>query len=209
MKKKLALMGIAGVLVLTAIVGGSLAAINAQSDTGESVISTKALGIGIYEEGTEAAKTVVTAEKIMPGDTVDRPMCVENDVEGGYDLYVRVTINKSWGDYDGSTFEKDFEADTSAIGIYRESSDWIMAYEDEEQLVLYYTRPLAAGESSSNFMDALVISEELGNRYANKAAQLEVEADAVQKFAGEDAVASAWGVTVTLDAEGNITSVTE
>ncbi len=209
MKKKLALMGIAGILVLTAIVGGSLAAINAQSDTGESIISTKALGIGIYEDGAEPEKTVVTAEKIMPGDTVEKPMCVKNDVDNGYDLYVRVIINKSWGNYDGSVFDKDFEADTSAISIYRESGDWINAYEDEEQLVLYYTKPLAAGESSSNFMDALVISESLGNRYAGMAAQLEVEADAVQKFAGEDAVSSAWGVEITLDSDGNITSVTE
>lgn len=207
MKRKLALMGVAGALVMTAIVGGSLAAINAQSDTSENVITTKSLGIGIYEAGMEAASFVVTAEKVMPGDTVEKPMCVKNDVEDGYELYVRVIINKSWGAYEAGQFAKDFEADTSAIALSRESTDWIVEYEDEEQMVLYYTRPLAAGEETSNFMDALAISEAIGNSYAGKAVQLEVEADAVQKFAGIDAMASAWGVTVTLDENGNITDV--
>ena len=88
---------------------------------------------------------------------------------------------------------------------------WLVQYADEEQIVLYYTKPLqASGESTStNFMDGISFDEELGNQYADKELALEYVVTAVQANNSEAAMAAEWGMFPVFDANGVLTGVYE
>ena len=89
------------------------------------------------------------------------------------------------------------------------SGDWILQSEDKEQLVLYYTKPLAPGQNTSIFMDQIEISYDLKNEYADLGIALRMRADAVQTMKGQDAMMSEWGVLATIDDAGKISSIEE
>lgn len=92
-----------------------------------------------------------------------------------------------------------------------------------ERIILYYTSVLGTGEKTPDFADSLWISKDIkealvstdenGNIlkdmdgkyiYQNEEFVLEIEADAVQTHNAEDAIMSAWGVDVAVNADGNI-----
>lgn len=214
MKKKLILMCAAGVLAATAVIGKTLAGFHASTESkGVTNITVKALGIEMPESGnTEADTQEITIGKGAPGGEVELQHCVCNNVEGGYTLYTRVIIDKKW---------QDEELDASKIHLYAGTgdnrtelqagitvNDWIVWYADAKQVILYYTRPLAAGETSSNLLDSVSFDAQMDNDYAGKQAILSFHADAVQQIAALDAIPSEWGVYPTI-ADGIITSIAE
>ena len=94
---------------------------------------------------------------------------------------------------------------------------WVMdeAASTRERIVLYYTGVLETGKTTPAFMDALAVSRDVEERvrisakdngyiYGNEEFVLDVEADAVQTHNAVDAIKSAWGIDVTVDASGNI-----
>lgn len=94
---------------------------------------------------------------------------------------------------------------------------WVMdeAASTRERIVLYYTGVVGTGRTTPAFMDALAVSKDVEERfrisqvdgkyiYGNEEFVLDVEADAVQTHNAVDAIKSAWGVDVTVDASGNI-----
>lgn len=213
MKKKLILMCVAGVLVMTAIIGGTLAGFNTSTENkGVTNITVKALGIEML--GTDNGNIAqASGGKAKPGGDMELVKNIQNNVDGGYTLYTRVTIDKKWSD----------EAlDASKIHLYVGSgdnkvellagvtvNDWIVWYSDAEQVVMYYTKPLAQGESSTNLMETLSFDADMDNAYAGKEALITFSADAVQTIAAEDSIPSEWGVYPVFDGNGNITAIEE
>ena len=214
MKRKLILMCVAGVLVMTAIIGGTLAGFNTSTESkGVTNITVKELGITMVGTGTEANQQADSIGRGTPGGEVELVHSVTNNVEGGYTLYTRVTIDKKWTDE---------SLDPAKIRLYAGSgdnktellagtivNDWIVWYADDEQVIMYYTKPLAQGESSSNLIDAVSFDAQMDNSYAGKSAEISFSADAVQQIAAEDSIPSEWGVYPIIDDNGMITSIEE
>lgn len=215
MKKKLILMCVAGVLVMTAIIGGTLAGFNTSTEQkGVSNITVKGLGISLDRSNKEIGDSY-NEEKIIaaPGGEQTLQHNVLNDVAEGYTLYTRVTINKKWSDP---------SLDASKIHMYAGNSEakaelkkgntingWIVWYDDAEQVIMYYTKPLAAGEESTNLIDSVSFEADMNNNYADAEVSISFDVDAVQEIAAADSIPAEWGVYPTFDADGNITSIEE
>ena len=235
MKRKYGLIALAGALVLATATGGTLAALNTNTEGGigdaVSEISTKGIGISV----TSVGNTSVEAdglESFAPGGDIPCAYCVTNDVADGYGIYAKVTIDKVWDEdtLDSAKFSVDFQdgevliaypgcddgngsaqayaEDYNAAGAMI-AGDWIIAYADDEQIVLYYTKPLLSGESSDNFMDAISVSADVGNAYADAMFTVDLTVDAVQTNCDEDAMQAEWGVFPLFDDDGNIINVYE
>ncbi len=232
MKKKLILMGLAGVCVVTAIVGGTLASQNASTkDTALAEITTKELSIAIYSNDTDVsqnvqnvqAKAILVPDKmLMPGTVIDEkntyginlPLYVVNDAAGGYDTYIKVHIYRTWLDEnDKKLSELNMNAGAEDAGIVMAgwSDKWIYSADEStnEDIVLYYTEPVKAGDKTDDFLKSITVNENLGNNYADKHVGFEVEADAVQALPAEDnqvnadGIMSAWGMEVTFETGTN------
>lgn len=219
MKKKLILMGIAGVLVTTTMIGGTLAAFQANSLQGTSHITTKDLSIYISDKSTgQTAKDLdyysSGAVKVMPGAVIDEDLTVAFSPNSDhYDSYVRVTVYKAWGEKaaDGN-FSKTYDQklDLKEIAIRPENeNDWIIRENDDETITMYYKKQLSDSSETTKFIDEIALSKNLDNGYTDKSFVIEASADAVQAIGGTDAIKSAWGVTVTLDGAGNIETVAD
>lgn len=208
MKKKYILMGVAAALIATTIVGGSLAYFQADGSNVQQQINTKTLSIALTGSGGSDAAGSVFLDGAMPGDTVTKSVKIENT--GDTPLYARATIRKYWGSYEKSsdTLNKDFEKDTSRITV-ETLNNWYVSEEgdEDETIVLYYQDPIQPGESV-DLMETLKIAADLDNSYTDLGIGLDVEVDAVQAFAAQDAMLSEWGVWAEIDG-GHITSVEE
>ena len=164
MKKKYMLMGIAAVLILVTMVGGTLAALNTKSEKAVANISIKSVGVTVI--GDQPVALADGGEKepvtIVPGETIVMPKAVQNDIPDGYDVYVKVVIYHAWDTKSGGLVSAG-EADD----IYVHNQDWIIGYEDDEQTVMYYTKPLAPEQTTTNFMDGIHFKESMGNGFAD------------------------------------------
>lgn len=222
MKKKILLVALAGLLAATTMIGGSLAYFNAQGTKVQQQINTMTLGIelqdvAVDENGKEIGVTPVegtlSVDRIMPGEVIDKTMRVHNPEE--VTEYVRVSIRKWWTKAAESGVEKLLDKDATAILLNLVNTDatererWIVAKETDEHIILYYTKPLAEGENTKNFMDQLSVSEKLKNEYAGLGIALEFKTDGIQIFAAEDAFLSEWGVLPVVDADGYILEIAE
>ncbi|MBU3840301.1 MAG: M73 family metallopeptidase [Candidatus Ruminococcus intestinipullorum] len=199
MKKKYILMGVAATLLVTAIAGGSLAYFQADGENVQQQINTKSLSIDLIGSGNENTKQSVLVANTMPGEQIEKNVKVENTADTP--LYTRVTIRKYWGDFSNDNLTKDFDKDTSKILIPTLENWYISTGEgDDETLVMYYQDPIQPGESV-DVMYSLEVSPELNNTYANLGIGLDVEAEAVQAFAAQDAILSEWGVWAEIDGD--------
>lgn len=199
MKKKYILMGVAATLLVTAIAGGSLAYFQADGENVQQQINTKSLSIDLIGSGNENTKQSVLVANTMPGEQIEKNVKVENTADTP--LYTRVTIRKYWGDFSNNNLTKDFDKDTSKILIPTLENWYISTGEgDDETLVMYYQDPIQPGESV-DVMYSLEVSPELNNTYANLGIGLDVEAEAVQAFAAQDAILSEWGVWAEIDGD--------
>lgn len=200
------LMGVAAALITTTIIGGSLAAIQVNGEDVRQDINTRSLSIELTGSGT--AEGNLYLENAMPGGVIDKDIKIENTADTP--LYARVTIRKYWGDYTEATdtLNKDFDRDTTKISI-QPLENWYVSEEgdEDETLVLYYQDPIQPGESV-DIMDSLQIAADLDNSYTDLGIGLDVEVDAVQAFAAQDAMLSEWGVWAEIDG-GHIVSVEE
>lgn len=162
-------------------------------------------------------------EELIPGKSYSEKIAVKNS--GAIDTYVRVIITKSWRDADGK--------ETTLTPAYIElnvpaNGDWV---KDEnastyEREVYYYTKILPADngkDDGSNVTSELtdtfrinpIVAKELiqtttGNvvtyeyKYDGYQSVIEAEVDAVQTHNAKDAIKSAWGVDVTVAANGSL-----
>lgn len=234
MKKKYLLMAAAGVLVLSTMIGGTMAALNTSTENGAGAasveVSVKEIGVGIRGNGQESEVKIPDA---VPGEEVSYPAFVTNDTAEGYSIYAKVVLNKYWTEL--STMERegeyaDLPADEFATVFVSDGTDvsqkteipkvsgtdgqvkindWLITYADDEQIVMYYTKPLEAGEKSENFMDSISFSNQMGNDYTDKEYHIGITVTAVQTASGEDAIAAELGVFPVIDENGIITEIRE
>lgn len=215
MKKKVILLCVAALLVGTSVIGGTLAGFSTEAkQSGVSEITTNNFSIEIKEvqgqpAGSEEAQ--LTENGAAPGGSMTFSRYIENTAE--YDLYARVTIYKRW-DKDGldgnyiKLYQGDKELSKDNAAAF-DDTNWIIWYQDAEQVVLYYRKPLTKGETTEEALTSLTIDKAINNDYADAQVTLEFEVDAVQKIAAEAAMASEWGVYPTFDEAGNIVSISE
>lgn len=231
MKKKYLLMGVAGALVVSTMIGGTLAALDTATTEGaKAEISVKSIGVSVNQ--ADGASTVDGSVEIkngaVPGGNYECSYNVSNTESEGYDIYVKVAIYKYWEDEEGileSKYDSIYYdcADGSEKGKtypqeleenYLTENGWLVQYADEEQIVLYYTKPLKATDNtlentSTNFMDGISFDPALGNAYANKELKLDYEITAVQANNSEAAMAAEWGMFPIFDEDGVLVGVYE
>ena len=223
MKHKYTIAGVGIILIAVALIGGTMAANNAQtSQAAEADISVNGLKGGIEvssEDPVFAKNSDVTA---TPGGDYDLSL---NAVNAGGDLdyasYFKAVIYKEWNDANGDYIDPvESEAiteDRVRIGdTYLDEVEpgdvvngWIVASVDEEEIVLFYTKPVDVGQATTPFIDGVTFAENLDNRYTQATYNLDFEVTAVQTVSGEAAFASSFGVFPELDKNGNIVSVSE
>lgn len=217
MKKKVLLMGLAAVMVMGAVVGGSLAAGQASAENPVTApLAAATLNIEWTGGKSDPVTLAVTDKTLMPADEIEVKDGYKVDNTGSVDAYIRVTVTKYWADGNGKT--TDLDASNIQLGL--NSADWIQAKSlfegnSNETEVYYYKYPVPAGQSTSELLESIGIPADLTNDYADKTVKLEAVADGVQ-FAGADAadlnasgILASWGVVAELDANGNLVSVTE
>ena len=222
MKQKYTIAGVGIILIAVALIGGTMAANNAQtSQAAEAEISVNGLKGGIEvssEDPVFAKNSDVTA---TPGGDYDLSLNAVN--AGGkldYASYFKAVIYKEWNDANGYIDPVESEAiteDRVRIGdTYLDEVEpgdvvngWIVASVDEEEIVLFYTKPVDVGQATTPFIDGVTFAENLDNRYTQATYNLDFEVTAVQTVSGEAAFASSFGVYPVIDKNGNIVSVSE
>lgn len=217
MKKRVLLMGLAAVMVMGAVVGGSLAAGQASAENPVTApLAAATLNIEWTGGKSDPVTLEVTDKALMPADEIEVKDGYKVDNTGNVDAYIRVTVTKYWADGKGKT--TDLAAENIELGL--NSEDWLQAESlfegnSNETEVYYYKYPVPAGQSTSELLETIGIPADLTNDYADKTVKLEAVADGVQ-FAGADAadlnasgILASWGVVAELDANGNLVSVTE
>lgn len=220
MKKRILLMGLAAVLVMSAVAGGTLAAGQASAQTPVTApLQAATLNIEWNNQTSEPVTLAITDEAIMPADQIDLTDSYKVDNTGAVDAYIRVTVTKYWADQNGV---KNTDLDAAGITLFENSADWVKAdslFENDETMdeteVYYYKYPVPAGASTSDLLEELTIPADLTNEYTNQQIRLEAVADGVQ-FAGAAAgelnaqgILASWGVAAELAPDGSIISVSE
>ena len=229
------LMFIAAIaMMLVSAVGITRAALT-ETETYDSQIDMKNIGVILQENGLEVEGDNLLFEfargdygKFKIGVTYPELITVQNS--GDIDEYVRVIVRKYWCDNtDGGS--KNNELDPKYIELVFNEEDWIKdenASTDERE-VFYYKKILKPGtdtesaEISAPLITDLKISTEVkqivdiqmvdGKPYGTYAYDgkwfgMDVEVDAVQTHHAQDAIKSAWGVDATVDeAAGTLTEV--
>lgn len=231
MKKKYITLGVAGVLILLTTVGGTLAALNTDTEGGAGAatagISLENIAIDITGDA-KITRELYTAD-LVPGGVWQNPYhAVCNTAADGYTIYAKVVVDRYWterteGETPGEYADISSEVAEAYVGRDGEQiydmvdteteqyvlNDWIVTYADEEQMVLYYRKPLKSGECSSDFLTGILFRPEMGNAYADKEYHIEITATAVQANNSKDAIAAELGVFPAFDEEGNLTWVSE
>ena len=237
-KKPALLLAAATLLLIGSTVGSTRAALTYYSENYSAQMSLQHIGVSLLENGTEvSSRTYVSEdnwsgetegtllenllgadEKFTPGKKYEEALSVNNS--GDIDTFVRVIITKSWKDKEG---KKNTELSPDLIELnFPENSGWVISEEQstKERTVLYYTKALAPGESSSNLSDTIRINESVAAqvekvtdgskityryKYDGYTFNLDAEVDAVQTHNAKEAIKSAWGVDVGVS--GDETSI--
>lgn len=208
MKKKYILMGVAAALIATTIIGGSLAAFQADGNVQQN-INTRSLSIALSEDD-KAVRGEFSPETAMPGSDMEKSITIENTADTP--LYARVTIRKYWASRseEGDGLNKEYGMGADKIVLDINGDEWYedTAAKDEETSVYYYRMPLEAG-ASVEMLESLKIDENLDNSYTDKGIGLDVEVDAIQAMGAQNAMLSEWGVWADISKDGYITAIEE
>lgn len=241
----LILAGVACLLLASSAVGSTRAALTYFSENYTMQMQIYDIGVTLVEQSAQGSKDVSsrdytgsndswkestgallsdmlkeTGDKLEIGRDYTEQLSVRNS--GTIEEYVRVRVFKNWTDADGT---KVTTLAPSLIVLNLTQNGWIVDQKasTEERTVLYWPKPLKAGESTAPFSDTLRIDSAVAKKvtknetvsgdystvttdynYNGKKFNLEVEVDAVQTHNAEDAIKSAWGVNVNVAADGTL-----
>ncbi len=228
MKKKTVILGALLVAVVAVSVGATLAVtvLGGTEDTAqEADIQINDIGIVFTNTGTETV--ALGTGKIVPGDEVEVHQSVANQVDGddGYDIYLKVEIDKYWKDEDGDymEFDSDVVADRLFVEVdgvsteipYLEEGEqtqlgnWILTESDMDHVVMFYIYPLQQGEETTEFISSILFDGSIDNSFSGMSYSIEATGTAVQATNGEAAVAAELGMFLTFDEDGTILSISE
>ncbi|WP_095176218.1 MULTISPECIES: hypothetical protein [Blautia] len=242
--KPVILLTASALLLLGSTVGSAQAALTYYSENYAVQMSTSSIGVSLVENGnivssrdydndTDGEWNVTTGnlledlkkEKFILGKRYHEELSVTNS--GTIDSYVRVILTKSWLKGEGAEAVKDTKLSPELIEINLTDDGWKVDSDasTKERTVLYYTKILPAGKTTTNFADSLRIDPALGKKitehvnvdeetgyktittvydYDGYSFQVEAEVDAVQTHNAPDAIKSAWGVDVRVLGNGDI-----
>ena len=156
-------------------------------------------------------------EKLVLGRKYSESLAVENS--GAIDSYVRVILYKNWTKDEEEAADTELSPDLIRLELTGE--DWI---EDtnastRERTVLYYTKVVPSGGRTPAFCSSLSLDPSIGRKvtvsregstirtayaYDGYRFNLRAEVDTVQNHNAEEAIKSAWGVNVSVSADGTL-----
>lgn len=233
------LLSASAVLLIGSTVGSTRAALTYYSENYGAEVTVSNIGVSLLENGETVSRrdydsngewnetsgallADLQEETIVPGKEYDEALAVSNS--GSIDSYVRVILNKSWTDSEGST-DQNLSPELIDLNLLTDNG-WII---DEDastagRTILYYTNILPAGETTPALSDTVridpavadkvteeVTTDENGYKtitftyaYDGYTFELEAEVNAVQTHNAQDAIKSAWGVDVDVADDGTI-----
>lgn len=232
----LVMAALAVVLFAGGAVGNVRAALTYYSDNYDMDIKVPNIGVTLTENGHDVAwrdyldnNQVSSGSRRLlswagssfrPGEYYDEALRVTNT--GNVDEYVKVEIYKYWTDSRGNTIT-DLEPDQIDLPLGT-GTGW---YVDEdastaERTVLYYTLPLAPGDTSTDLSSEIMMSADVLEKITETTVKedsngrtfvveyaydgvrmcLDAEVYAVQANNGQDAIRSAWGKQVSVGPGG-------
>ena len=233
------LLSASAVLLIGSTVGSTRAALTYYSENYGAEVTVSNIGVSVLENGETVSRrdydsngewneTIGTLladlqeETIVPGKEYDEALAVSNS--GSIDSYVRVILNKSWTDSEGST-DPNLSPELIDLNLLTDNG-WIIDEDAStaERTILYYTNILPAGETTPALSDTVridpavadkvteeVTTDENGYKtitftyaYDGYTFELEAEVNAVQTHNAQDAIKSAWGVDVDVADDGTI-----
>ena len=224
--KPLYLLIAAAVLLIASTVGSTQAALTYYSENYSAEVNVSNIGIDLVENGTvvgdELLKNMIAEdEELVLGKAYDEELSVVNS--GSIDSYVRVIVKKSWQDEAGI---KNTMLSPDLIDLnFVTGNGWVIdeSASTAERTVLYYTGILPVGATTTAFTDTLridpviatkiveTVEENAGGKnityayeYDGYTFTVEAEVDAVQTHNAEAAIKSAWGVSVVVSENGNL-----
>ena len=175
---------------------------------------------GLWRENTGLllSNMLPEGESLKLGTAYKEAISVTNS--GTIDQYVRVSIYKYWLDKDGAKLQE-LSPSLIELNLINLGTYWILdeSASTPERTVLYYNKVLSSGETSVPLSDTLTINGMVASKvtqtetksgayttitttydYDGVRFQIEAEVNAVQTHNAEDAIWSAWGRRVSIDA---------
>ena len=230
-KKPALILTAAALLLVGSTVGSTRAALTYYSENYSAQMNMQSIGVSLLEndkvvssrdyvsnnewkgtsEGTLLTNLLGKDETFTPGKKYNEAISVKNS--GTIDTFVRVIITKSWQDEEGN---KNTTLSPDLIELnFLTDNGWQIAKDQSttERTVLYYTKAVAAGDSTPALSDTIRIKPSIakdvtkhvdGNtitytyKYNGYTFHIDAEVDAVQTHNAKDAIKSAWGVDVNV-----------
>lgn len=173
-------------------------------------------------DGTILANLTSNNKPIIPGKKYKEKLFVKNI--GTIDQYVRVSIYRYFIDQDGVK-SNEFNPEMIKLNYTNLETNWLIDEDasTDERTVLYYKYPIEVGKQSATFVEDITIDSAVlsalqidstskdgrtvithQNKYSNVLAEVEIKVDAVQDHNAKDAIISAWGRSVTIGANGEL-----
>lgn len=216
--KSALLLTASALLLIGSTVGSTRAALTYYSENYSAQMNMSNIGVSLLENGEEVENDGKLLEdllgkdkKIVPCKEYPEVLSVKNS--GDIDTFVRVIITKSWKNKDGV---KDRTLSPELIKVNLQDNGWIVDTKaaTEERMVLYYPTALTANSDAVPVTKSIEIDGEIaqhmrivedGNtiryeyKYDGYTFSIDAEVDAVQTHNAEDAIKSAWGVSVNVN----------
>ena len=230
-KKPALVLTAAALLLVGSTVGSTRAALTYYSENYSAQMNMQSIGVSLLEndkvvssrdyvsnnewkgtsEGTLLTNLLGKDETFTPGKKYNEAISVKNS--GTIDTFVRVIITKSWQDKEG---KKNTTLSPDLIELnFLTDNGWQIAnaQSTKERTVLYYTKAVAAGDTTPALSDTLRIDPKIATevektvkdktitytyKYNGYTFHIDAEVDAVQTHNAKDAIKSAWGVDVNV-----------
>ena len=179
-KKPALVLTAAALLLVGSTVGSTRAALTYYSENYSAQMNMQSIGVSLLEndkvvssrdyvsnnewkgtsEGTLLTNLLGKDETFTPGKKYNEAISVKNS--GTIDTFVRVIITKSWQDEEG---KKNTELSPELIELnFLTDNGWQVAdaQSTKERTVLYYTKAVAAGDTTPALSDTLRINPSIG-----------------------------------------------
>lgn len=191
MKKKIILLIGAVLMICGVVTSQTYGVFQADGDDVQTHISTNTLDIELTGDGVNQVEVF---KDLVPNQIIDKEIAVTNIKDAT--LYTRVVIRKYWLDEKGN---KDFNANANDIVLHYNKNEWLKEDEDEEDVVLYYKKPLVSKDTTVPFLESIQVPSHLNNDDMGRKFALDIQVDAVQSVDVVNAMLSHWGVLPTLE----------
>ena len=238
-KKPALVLTAAALLLVGSTVGSTRAALTYYSENYSAQMNMQSIGVSLLEndkvvssrdyvsnnewkgtsDGTLLTNLLGKDETFTPGKKYNEAISVKNS--GTIDTFVRVIITKSWQDEKGNK-NTNLSPDLIELNFLTDNGWQIAnAQSTKERTVLYYTKAVAAGDTTPALSDTLRINPSIASdvtkpvpesekesekgktitytyKYNGYTFHIDAEVDAVQTHNAKDAIKSAWGVDVNV-----------